>query len=870
MLRAVAAERHVVGKAHLPIAAAAVEFERGAGADGTAADDELAIGPERADFHHVAAERGIGELDEPRGAVVADIDAAAVGLDFAAIDADVAASGGELDRAARPWGRAGKEREKLAAVVDGDGGAGGFTAVEANAAALTAGATGGAVGHFDGRADIDRSAGDDVHAAAQPAGGRGHTVRTGRGGDGRSDIDVVRDRPRAGSEVHRAAIAARGRAGERSGSVGPNLIDAAGGDIHISGVDGERAASGTGRGGEVDSAADDYGARGERGRAGGGSRGESAADVERVAHADVTGFHISRDVDVVEAAERGAAGLDAARADIQKAGEREKIGRGLEARRGHLDARIGERLRESDAGARGELEHGGDRARIHHDRAGGVEDRLEGRDGRAARNRDALLGIHVETGHRRLDFAIERDRAGGSAGIDLHVFEAREKRGLDRVAERDRPIRRAEEKRAQRIHLPRAPDGAGGDAGPGDERDVGGAAGDGESGRSLEFEAREAIDRHAAAQRGAAAHYAESRVEAARRIEGRRRVEKIRGRGTADCCGLIQTARVHDAVSGDPLRGRGDRRLVGDEVRIRDGDEGRGGGCGRRRRGRRRHGRWWSGRHGEAAGERAAACGRAGTGAGRRTGARSGGGAGCGFRPAGHRSVSLRCRVRHRGGWLVQVRRDHRLRQRRLGLPDARRQLRNPFPSGRRAVGTRRRRVSICRSRRCVIRLRLLLRDLFLDQSHARQRGGGTPGLAIEKHGIDQRRGPHQLAQIHIHRLGQFLGIGRDDDHFPRLQHEARSGPAIHAHAQADFEDAVVGAGAEVQLGHGHFHHALGGFAERAEAFDVPGDHAGVGAHFSKRGAVYALDGGESDDALARSNFIARGGVARLARRHTD
>lgn len=48
-----------------------------------------------------------------------------------------------------------------------------------------------------------------------------------------------------------------------------------------------------------------------------------------------------------------------------------------------------------------------------------------------------------------------------------------------------------------------------------------------------------------------------------------------------------------------------------------------------------------------------------------------------------------------------------------------------------------------------------------------------------------------------------------------------------------DFQDAVIGAGAEIQLGHRHFDEILSGLVELAVDFEMTGGHAGVAGHFA-------------------------------------
>ncbi len=77
-----------------------------------------------------------------------------------------------------------------------------------------------------------------------------------------------------------------------------------------------------------------------------------------------------------------------------------------------------------------------------------------------------------------------------------------------------------------------------------------------------------------------------------------------------------------------------------------------------------------------------------------------------------------------------------------------------------------------------------------------------------------------------------------------------------------DFEDAVVGPGAEVELGHGHFHHAFGGFIEGAMALEELGGHTGVAANLAVFGEAFALDGARFHHPLADGGAGFAGGLA--------
>lgn len=57
-----------------------------------------------------------------------------------------------------------------------------------------------------------------------------------------------------------------------------------------------------------------------------------------------------------------------------------------------------------------------------------------------------------------------------------------------------------------------------------------------------------------------------------------------------------------------------------------------------------------------------------------------------------------------------------------------------------------------------------------------------------------------------------------------------------------DFQNPVVGAGAEVQFGHCHSDEVLAGFVELAVRLEVAGGHPGVACHFAFAKA-FALDG---------------------------
>ena len=65
-----------------------------------------------------------------------------------------------------------------------------------------------------------------------------------------------------------------------------------------------------------------------------------------------------------------------------------------------------------------------------------------------------------------------------------------------------------------------------------------------------------------------------------------------------------------------------------------------------------------------------------------------------------------------------------------------------------------------------------------------------------------------------------------------------------------DFEDAIVGAGAEVEAFHGHPQHVLGVGAEGAVFAELLGGHAGVDSNLAGAETL-ALDFAGGDDALA-------------------
>ena len=66
-----------------------------------------------------------------------------------------------------------------------------------------------------------------------------------------------------------------------------------------------------------------------------------------------------------------------------------------------------------------------------------------------------------------------------------------------------------------------------------------------------------------------------------------------------------------------------------------------------------------------------------------------------------------------------------------------------------------------------------------------------------------------------------------------------------------DFEDAVVGAGAQVEFGERHAEEAFAIGVERDEGLDVFGAHLRVAADFSFRGETFVLDFARLQDARA-------------------
>ncbi len=70
-----------------------------------------------------------------------------------------------------------------------------------------------------------------------------------------------------------------------------------------------------------------------------------------------------------------------------------------------------------------------------------------------------------------------------------------------------------------------------------------------------------------------------------------------------------------------------------------------------------------------------------------------------------------------------------------------------------------------------------------------------------------------------------------------------------------DFEDAIVGACAEVEFRHRHFHHAFGGFVQGAMVFQELCGHAGIAAGLAAFSEALALDFAGGGDA-----FTDRGG----------
>lgn len=66
-----------------------------------------------------------------------------------------------------------------------------------------------------------------------------------------------------------------------------------------------------------------------------------------------------------------------------------------------------------------------------------------------------------------------------------------------------------------------------------------------------------------------------------------------------------------------------------------------------------------------------------------------------------------------------------------------------------------------------------------------------------------------------------------------------------------DFQDAVVGAGAQVVLGHGVLEQGGGGIVHGAVGLEFAGSHAGVAGDFGFGGEPGVLEGPGGDDALA-------------------
>ena len=100
-------------------------------------------------------------------------------------------------------------------------------------------------------------------------------------------------------------------------------------------------------------------------------------------------------------------------------------------------------------------------------------------------------------------------------------------------------------------------------------------------------------------------------------------------------------------------------------------------------------------------------------------------------------------------------------------------------------------------------------------------------------------------------------------DGFADVLGEDRFGASEIGDGAGDFEDAVVGAGAEVQFRHGHFHHPFRGFFELAMALDELRGHAGVATRLPVFGEACALHFAGFFHALADRGGSFAGDVAR-------
>ena len=76
-----------------------------------------------------------------------------------------------------------------------------------------------------------------------------------------------------------------------------------------------------------------------------------------------------------------------------------------------------------------------------------------------------------------------------------------------------------------------------------------------------------------------------------------------------------------------------------------------------------------------------------------------------------------------------------------------------------------------------------------------------------------------------------------------------------------DFEDAIMRAGAELELFHGHSEHGFALDAEGAKFAELLGAHAGIGAHFP-RAKARGLELAGADDSFADGGAGLAGGLA--------
>jgi hypothetical protein len=83
-------------------------------------------------------------------------------------------------------------------------------------------------------------------------------------------------------------------------------------------------------------------------------------------------------------------------------------------------------------------------------------------------------------------------------------------------------------------------------------------------------------------------------------------------------------------------------------------------------------------------------------------------------------------------------------------------------------------------------------------------------------------------------------------DGFTNVIRENRLRVGEIGNGAGDLENTIIRPGAEVQLGHGHLHHAFGGFVELAVALDLLRGHPGIAAGFGAAAAERGIAVGDA------------------------